>query len=265
MNRKIIAAVIAAIVIASLLTAAQPSSAAGCVTIPAAAHRGGTERYTENSRNAFRDATNVGVKIWETDVQFTSDNIPIVMHDDTVDRTTDGTGTIADLTEAQIAGMRTDDDEPVPTLAELVNDAAVDSVTVLVELKTNPTPEQWVTLVAALGSRPGMTAKLIITSFDTAALAGAATYAPAYARGLVQDIGDVDPAAVTPYAHILIKHHNAITAARMTKWVAGGLQVYSWTVDTVSEMDRMSWYPAIAGVITNLPQGYLAWQKSRVC
>lgn len=250
---------------AALVAATTPAAAAGCVTIPAVAHRGGTEHFTENSRNAFRDAGNLGVKLWETDVQFTADDEPVIMHDDTVDRTTNGTGPVSGFTAAEYTAVDTDDDEPAPTLRELVNDAAVDGAKVLVELKTMPTEAQWTTFLAALGSRP-IPGQIVVTSFDGPTLLALQAHTTAYATGLIAELGDQTAASVTQYgAHILIKHHNAITAARMAAWTAGGLTVYSWTVDSVSEMDRMSWYPALGGVITNLPSAYLTWQRGRAC
>jgi glycerophosphoryl diester phosphodiesterase len=136
---------------------------------------------------------------------------------------------------------------------------------VLVELKTDPTDAQWQAFLAALTSRAGMTGRLIITSFDGDTLLAAHAQAPAYATGLIQDVGDVDPDDVIPFAHILIKHHNAITASRMAKWSAGGLSVYAWTVDTASEWARLASYPRLTGVITNRPAAYLSWQRSRTC
>lgn len=239
---------------------------AACVTIPAVAHRGGTERYAENSRNAFRDARNGGVQMWETDVRFTADNVPVIMHDTTIDRTTDGTGTIADLTYAQLRTFRTGDDQPVLVLAELINDARVDGAKVFVELKVQPTLAQWAALTAALASRPAMTSKVVLISFDGAVLIGARTNAPAYSRGLIGELGDQSAASVAQYgAAILIKHHNAITKSRLANWSAGGLAVYAWTVDTESEWARMSSYPQLDGAITNLPHGYLTWQKTHAC
>lgn len=259
------AAALAVIVGAGLVLAAPTAAQAStCPNIPAVAHRGGIEHYVENTRNSFRDATNRGVPLWETDVQFTSDDQPIIMHDPDVDRTTDGTGPVNTLTLAQIQALHTADGQPVPTLAELVNDAQVDGAKVFVELKTNPTTPQWVTFLAALTSRAGMTAKLVITSFDSATLDAAATNAPAYQRGWIQDVGDVDPATVTPHAHILIKAHDSITWGRMTTWTNAGLQVYAWTVDTTAEWLRMT-YDHVAGTITNNPTAYLAWQKTAVC
>lgn len=243
---------------------ARAEAAPACVTIPAVAHRGGDERFTENTDDAFRQAHNVGVPIWETDVRFTSDHVPVIMHDPDVDRTTDGTGNVADHTWAELAAMQTDDGHSIPRLRDLVDGAYVDGARVYVELKVNPSAEEWPAFLAAMNSRP-MTSKLVITSFDTATLTAAAANAPAYARGLIQDVGDVDPATVKPYASILIKNHNSITAARMSKWTTGGLTVLAWTVDDEGEWARMAWYPALAGVITDKPAAYGAWQRARTC
>lgn len=249
---------------AYLLAFDSSASAAACVTIPAVAHRGGTEVYVENSANAFRST---GPGRWETDVRFTSDDVPVLLHDPDVDRTTDGTGPVADLTYTQVAALRTVDDQPVMTLRQLINDAQVDGARLFVELKVMPTEPQWAAFLAALGSRPALAAKIVVTSFDGAVLVAARAHSTAWATGLIQELGDQTAASVTQYAGttILIKHHNAITAARMTAWTAGGLTVYSWTVDTQSEWERMSWYPALAGVVTGLPQAYAAWQKARTC
>lgn len=264
MNRKIVAGIAVAIVGAAPLTAIgpEPARAAACVTIPAVAHRGGDERYVENTRNAFRSASNVGVGFWETDVRFTADNVPVIMHDPDVDRTTNGHGLVEDLTYDEIAQLRTADDQPVPTLAELMNDQAVDGAYFFVELKVMPTEAQWATFLAALNSRAGKGPRPALASFDVATLDALKVRAPSYTRALIQSVGDTDPATVTPHASILIKHHDAITSARIAKWVGAGLKVYAWTVDDTAEWERMTWYP-VSGVVTNKPAAYLAWQRGR--
>lgn len=254
-----------ALTLAMSIFIAEPAVAAACGAVPAVAHRFGSERFVENTEFAAEDTAGVrGVKVWETDVRFTSDNVPVIMHDPDVNRTTDGTGNVADHTFAEIEQMQTSDGQGIPTLKQMVGEAYVYGARVLVELKVNPTDAQWTSFLAAMNSRP-MTTKLVITSFDTATLAEAKTKAAAYQRGLIQDVGDVDPAAVTPYASILIKHHNSVTSDRVTKWVNGGLQVYAWTVDYADgnggEWQRMNWLTKLSGVITDEPGGYLAWQK----
>ena len=65
-------------------------------------HRGVQYQAPENTMPAFRLSVTNGFKFIETDVQFTSDNVPILIHDTTVDRTTDGTGAVNSFTLAQI-------------------------------------------------------------------------------------------------------------------------------------------------------------------
>lgn len=241
---------------------AAPAYAAVCPVSPGIAHRGGNEHYVENTDNANRDATNVGVNQRETDIRFTSDDVPIIMHDPDVDRTTNGTGNVADLTAADIAVMRTADDQPIPTFRQYINDAQVDGAKLFIELKVNPTDDQWESFKDALTSRSIPTSRIIIMSFDKPTLTEAATELSTYQRGLVQGVGDVDPATVLPYATNLIKDHNAITWSRNEKWTDAGLKVYAWTVDDAGEWARMSY---TSGVITDKPTAYLAWQKARVC
>lgn len=265
MIRRILAAITLLIVSASSLVAAQSQAlAAACVTPGVVAHRGGAERYAENTRDSFRDASNIGAGFWETDVRFTSDDVPVIMHDETVDRTTDGTGQVAELTFAQWQQLRTDDDQPVPTLAELMDDQSVDRAYAFVELKTMPTEVQWTAFVAAITSRAAAgTPRPAISSFDPDVLGQVAIRLPGYTRALVQSVGDADPADITPHASILLKHHDAITWSRWAKWSSAGLKVYAWTVDDdPAEWARLSY---VAGMITETPRAYLAWKAGRVC
>lgn len=67
-----------------------------------AAHRGQWRSAPENSLRAFEAAFADGAELVETDVRTTRDGVLVLMHDPTVDRTTDGTGAVADLTWAQL-------------------------------------------------------------------------------------------------------------------------------------------------------------------
>ncbi|MEU2431967.1 glycerophosphodiester phosphodiesterase family protein [Streptomyces sp. NPDC007861] len=93
-----------------------------------AAHRGQWRDAPENSLPAILAAFRQGAEIAEIDIQLTKDGAPVLMHDTTVDRTTNGTGRVADLTLAQIGELRLKEglggaqaaitDERIPTLAE---------------------------------------------------------------------------------------------------------------------------------------------------
>lgn len=89
------------------------------------AHRGNLVVCPENTLAAFQQALVEGADILETDLQITADRIFVCIHDETVDRTTDGSGPVAQLTLDQIKalsashGRREFHAERIPTLAEL--------------------------------------------------------------------------------------------------------------------------------------------------
>ncbi|CAM4241583.1 glycerophosphodiester phosphodiesterase family protein [Zobellia roscoffensis] len=93
-----------------------------------AAHRAAHQNYPENSIAAIRESIRMGIAIVELDIRVTKDNKLVVMHDRTVDRTTNGSGKVEQLTFKEIRSLRLkhkDDltDEQVPTLEEVLLEA----------------------------------------------------------------------------------------------------------------------------------------------
>jgi glycerophosphoryl diester phosphodiesterase len=84
------------------------------------AHRGGPARFPENSFKAFEQAVALGYAYLETDAHTTADGAVVAFHDKTLDRVTDSTGAIADLTATQVAAARIGGTEPIPLLADLL-------------------------------------------------------------------------------------------------------------------------------------------------
>ncbi len=87
------------------------------------AHRGGAtyppNLHRENTIHAFDQATALGYRYFETDVHATADGVLLAFHDTVLDRVTDRTGSIADLSYEQVAEARIAGIDPIPTLAEL--------------------------------------------------------------------------------------------------------------------------------------------------
>ena len=90
----------------------------------------------ENTIAGVRAALSLGADAIEIDIRLTSDGTPVLLHDDTVDRTTAGKGEIASLSLSQVRRLRIGDDERVPTLREVLE--AVDGGALLV-LEVKPT------------------------------------------------------------------------------------------------------------------------------
>lgn len=104
-----------------------------------AAHRGFSSDYPENTMSAFRAALDVGVDQLETDVRVTKDGELVLIHDSTVDRTTNGAGKVNTFTLAELKELDAGNGERVPTfveLMELVKDHP--TITLDIELKERP-------------------------------------------------------------------------------------------------------------------------------
>lgn len=113
-----------------------------------AGHRGWPDRYPENTLESFCAALDLGVDQLEFDVRVTKDNELVIIHDDRVDRTTDGTGLVCEMTLQELKALDAGGHKGqqfcgcrIPTLRELmelVKDH--ETITLDVELKEYPTP-----------------------------------------------------------------------------------------------------------------------------
>ncbi len=97
-------------------------------------HRGAPAYEPENTLRSIRRALNMGVAAVEVDVQLTRDGRLVVIHDDTVDRTTNGHGAVKDLTFAELRALDAGKMEPIPSLEEVV-DLVKGRAHLVVELK----------------------------------------------------------------------------------------------------------------------------------
>jgi len=81
----------------------------------------GTYEYPENTMSGFKRAIEVGADMIEVDLQISKDGVPVVFHDNTLYRMTDGSGNIVDKTLDELRALRIDDtDERIPTLDEII-------------------------------------------------------------------------------------------------------------------------------------------------
>ncbi len=148
------------------------------------AHRGGSDLRPENTLEAFRNGIAEGADGYELDLQLTKDGYIVVSHDTTVDRCTDGTGSINDMTLAEVkeldAGYRFTTDGgasypyrghgiQIPTLEEVLNEPALMNSPGVIEIKQldEGLSDKLLDMIDAHGIKD----HVIIESFDSAALA----------------------------------------------------------------------------------------------
>lgn len=237
------------------------------------AHRGASAYAPENTLAAFRLARELGADGVELDVQLTRDHVPVVIHDDLVDRTTDGHGRVTELTIAEISRLdagtwKTEDycGEPIPTLAQ-VFEALSDwlkpvgnkpACLINVELKTERlTTDGLEREVLNTIARYGVQNRILLSSFNPLSLVRAKQINPRLPRGLLYDSSMpvylrgawlrwwVNPQAMHP-EHPMID-------ARYMQWAhSKRLQVNTWTVDDPAEAQRLATL-GVRAIITNKP------------
>lgn len=114
--------------------------------VVAVAHRGLAPGLPENTMAAFEDVVARGLSVIEIDLRGTADGEVVVMHDETVDRTTDGTGAVAELTWTEVAALDAGSHageafagEGVPRYEDVLRFAKENGVVLLLDIKESPT------------------------------------------------------------------------------------------------------------------------------
>lgn len=144
-----------------------------------AAHRGDSYNYYENTLSAFKGAIDSGADMIETDVHLTKDNELVLIHDDKVDRTTNGHGYVRDFTLGELLELNAGDIysyEKIPTLEELFELIKDTDVTLNIEIKeyhldgNEKRCELCIDSVLKLVSKYGLDDRILINSFDAGVL-----------------------------------------------------------------------------------------------
>ena len=230
------------------------------------AHRGASGMCPENTLAAFRRAAALGAPMVELDVQLTRDREVVVMHDWTLDRTTDGSGAVRDGTLEEIRRLDAGGwfgpafrGERVPTLAEVL--AAV-PVSVNVELK--PVGDDGLEARAlAVVESAGALSRVVFSSFDSAALerlrarSQGAAVAVLWERGVIAEGLRL---AERVRARALHLRKDAVTREVVASTARAGLPVRAWTVNDPAESARLQ-ADGVEGIFTDFPERFLHFDK----
>jgi glycerophosphoryl diester phosphodiesterase len=147
------------------------------------AHRGASAEEPENTLAAFARAVEIGADAVEFDVRLTAEGVPSVLHDDGVDRTTDGVGAVGSLTAAEVAGLTVAGAHRVPSLEETLA-ALSGAIGVDIELKASAAPPRTVAETIA-DAVLGFDGPIVVTSFDPGLLGAWRSVTPDVPTGLL--------------------------------------------------------------------------------
>ncbi len=231
------------------------------------AHRGASAAAPPNTLAAFRKAVERGADGVELDVHLSADGVPVVIHDFTVDATTDGHGRVRDMPLAALkeldAGSRFAPafaGERIPTLEEVFAEAG-NRLLINVELKSMPGSD-YPGLEAAVATRVaryGLAERVLISSFNPFALRRMRRTAPHIPLGFLYETAPLSRAARLAAAFIPGLRPEAVhpwwgmvTAETIRRAHARGQRVIVWTVDDEEAMRQlMGW--GVDAIITNHP------------
>jgi len=227
-----------------------------------AAHRGDRASFPENTLPALGAVLDSDFDFVETDIQLTADGVPVLFHDETVDRTTNGTGLLVDYTLEQLktldAGSWYSRDFvylQVPTLDEFLAIFTSSKKKAMLELKGVWTEEQ-VRVVTELIYARGVQNRVIFEAFDYATLTSLQNAAPVFPRVLIQRYLPADPVALATRFGVIaiLTSYNSVKKQpdAVTQLHEAGLGIVLYTLNK-----KGKWSDALTlgvdGIITDKP------------
>ncbi|MBU5443706.1 glycerophosphodiester phosphodiesterase family protein [Paenibacillus sp. MSJ-34] len=240
------------------------------------AHRGLNALAPENTIPAFELAVEAGIELIELDIHLTKDGKLVIMHDFSVDRTTDGSGKVRDLTLEQLKLLqanKTDNadwqeaydrypDAKVPTLDEVLEFAKGKNVVLELELKGIGIEEQVVEHIL----RHDMAADVYVTSFSLDLLKKVAELSPDIGLTLItSDRGPTEQETMMQYVEKMAAMHVSLGMSQMSgvnsqEWINyakhRGIPLIASTYNTKSSINQM-----VRKGATTILTDYAHWMK----
>lgn len=271
MRRAITVMILAALFIpisASVLSYAEeyvPKEGKGYLTN--IAHRGASAYAPENTMAAFTKGIEMGADYIEIDVQMSKDHIPVIIHDTTLDRTTNGTGKVSDYTLKELkaldAGSWFGDEytgETIPTFEEFLVEFG-GKINILIELKY-PELHQGIEEQVANALRYHNLVKpdsieIIIQSFNHESIKKSKELLPEVPHGVLigkgwRKITSQQLEEFAAYADYFNPSFNIVTAELVELVHLTNMTMYAYTVRNQSEAGRL-YSLGVDGIITDFP------------
>jgi glycerophosphoryl diester phosphodiesterase len=196
-------------------------------------HRGNPAEHPENTMRSFRSAIAIGCDLIECDVHLSADGRLVVIHDHTLDRTTNGSGLVHDLTAAELRKLDAGDGEKIPLLQEVI-ELAIGKVGLVIELKNLPPlypglEEKLINMLRQLGAIH----ECAVVSFNHAAIHDLRKVEPALQLGILEGARPLHPAAMLREtgADVYSPHWGAADPEVVKDVHAAGGAVAVWPVD----------------------------------
>ncbi len=220
-----------------------------------------------NTLAGVRACLDCHAEAMEIDVQLSSDGVPVLMHDDTVDRTKNLSGPVRELSLAKLQAADAGEGEPVPTLDHVLTLVA-GRLTVMCELKATPGASEQdqanVDAVVEVIRRHSAESWSAIQSFNPDMVQRARATEPRISAAIItgpvagEQVDRLLGGLMKRDAQAISVEHSAVDRALMEKAKRRQVTVWTWTADTPADWERVV-AAGVDGVITNVPHKLRSW------
>lgn len=217
-------------------------------------HRGAKGYEPENTLIAFEKAINLGVDGIELDVHVSFDNELIVIHDETVDRTTNGKGEVNQLSLKELKALKIEITEKIPTLTEVL-DLVNQRCFINIELKGIGTAQPVIQLISYYISEKNWDYNnFIISSFDWKMLEETHSLDSKIKIGVLTEESIDTALALAKKINAFAIHPNyeLLSKENVILMQQNGFEVYPWTVNSENAIQKIKSFN-VNGIISDFP------------
>ena len=218
-------------------------------------HRGAAGHAPENTLRSFHKAVELGADMVELDVHLCATGEPVVIHDDTLDRTTDGSGRVRDVSLDDLRQLDAGAGERVPTLVEVIDEMS-GRVAINVEIKGLGCVDRVNEVISdAVGDGLVSHDGLLVSSFHIGMLEWMRALSDDVRLGVL--VGDA-PSMVLEFAqrvgaYSVNPYHRRMSLEFVSSAHDLGLKVYPWTVNESGNIARAK-AMGVDGIISDYPE-----------
>ena len=221
-------------------------------------HRGAKGLEPENTLRSFSKAIDLGVDMIEFDVRLTKDKKVVVIHDDKLDRTTNGKGLVKEKSLKEIKKLYAGKRERIPTLEETL-DSVAKRVKVNIELKGEETAESVSKIIDEyLKNKKWPLGYFFVSSFDYQELEDFKKFQPKVKLGIIAEDKKTDFLKSAKRLRVFsINLSMELINKKLVKNLHGkGFKIFVWTVNKKSDIRKME-ILKIDGIVSDYPDRFL--------
>ncbi|TRX21027.1 glycerophosphodiester phosphodiesterase [Flavobacterium franklandianum] len=217
-------------------------------------HRGAKGHQPENTLISFQKAIDLKVDGIELDVHLSSDGEIIVIHDDTIDRTTNGKGEVNKMSLKELKSFLINNSQEIPTLIEVLN-LVHKQCFINIELKGIGTSKPVLDLISLyIKDKKWHYNNFLISNFDWKMLEEAQLLNPKIRIGVLTDASVEDALAFAKKTKAFSIHPNyrLLTKENVALMLENGFEVFPWTVNSFEDIQKIKSFN-VNGIISDFP------------